>query len=313
MKRISILLLLLLTATELLAESLGERFGAYDKNYALAQWTEGDEWAIEAQYSFKYKLFNCDLLNRPTVLGCREDAKTDIDVYFKYTGIFDFYAGSRESGPVINRLSNPGIHVRWVYKDPLREINWYDIGIEHRSNGQTTDANDVDDNPASPTFGRYIADIEYDKENHKYFDTISRGANYISLSMGGLLNDNIDYVLSAKIYDSSEESQITWGRLAGRKVNYKDYDIININLKKEFCTGNGFDHIDKITFGVDYRVGLKGLSSDSIDIYMIAPWATESKGWELPIFVKAHYGPMERLSDYTNSINSLGFGFALSY
>ncbi|MCG7984072.1 MAG: hypothetical protein JAY90_15145 [Candidatus Thiodiazotropha lotti] len=300
MKSKIIIYLLVIYSSQTFANFASIRFEAHDTNYALGQWSENDEWALEAQYSFRYNFFSCDLFNRPAILGCKDENKTDIELFFKYTGKFDFYLDSRDSGPIINRLSNPALHLRWIYKDKNRSINMFDLGLEHRSNGQTVDADELDLNPNSPTYGQHIAEIEHQNNNHQYFDTISRGADYLSLTLGGVVWKNLEYELSTKLYFNSEESQVTWGKLAGNKTSFKDYDTINLKLTKELSK--------TLKTEIDYKVGLSGLATDSADIYLMYRWSSKTEGWNIPIFFKAHFGPMERLSDYTNSITSYGLG-----
>jgi hypothetical protein len=51
--------------------------------------------------------------------------------------------GTRTSGPVINRISNPAIHIfnRIPGKSLPLGIRYFDIGFEHRSDGQVTEIN----------------------------------------------------------------------------------------------------------------------------------------------------------------------------
>lgn len=292
------------------ASEFNNRFMPYDMNYALSQWTADDEWAAEVQYSFKYIFYNCILHNEKNVFGCQENAKSKAHLYLKYTGEFDFYAGSRDSGPVINRTSNIALQVRWDMQATAKYLKWYDIGIEHRSDGQVTDANLKDDDPASPSVGQYLTEIEYQKGNHEYFDTLSRGADYISLSFGGALSDSIKYSLKYKIYDNTEESNITWGELAGTDTDFADYDLMTFSIAKKISTGK--DGIRIITLAADYTAGRGGLDTDSIDVSLIIPLKSED-GWDIPLLIRAHAGPMDRLSDYTRSRDSIGVGLAFSF
>lgn len=309
MKKTVLAILMCSACGSAIAEGFSNRFEPLGMNYALPQWTDGDEWAMEVNYSFKYTLFNCELWAETPLLGCKSDDDVRFNFYFKYNGEFDFYADSRESGPVINRTSNPAFHLLFKLKD-RKNIEWFDIGIEHRSDGQVVDANDKDTDPGSPTFGQYLTQIAYQNDNHKYFDYLSRGANYLSLSVGGKFGNGGKFSLSGKVYDSSEESYITWGELAGEDVKFKDYDLIRLNVSKAFKLDSL--KFPVVTLGAEYTVGLEGFNTDSIDINLITPWRSTS-GWEIPILIRAHFGPMDRLSDYTQERNSIGVGVAFSY
>ena len=87
-----------------------ERFKSYEPNYGIWRFIEGDEDddALTAHYSFRY-----DFRGGPGV-----------NLYLAYTGEFDFYMGTRESAPVINRLNNPAIHLR-SSKD--RKFDWKNL------------------------------------------------------------------------------------------------------------------------------------------------------------------------------------------
>lgn len=306
---ICILLLLLANKTALSA-SFDERFEPLGLNYAIAQWTDEDDWAIEVNYAFKYTLFNCEDWVDAPLIGCKKDDDIRFNFYFKYIGEFDFYAGTRDSGPVINRTSNPAFHFLFKLKG-RKYVDWFDIGIEHRSNGQVTDADDIDTNPTSPTFGLHQTEIEDQNNNHEYFDTISRSADYLSISLGGSFGKNLNYSVSGKIYNSStEESNITWGKLAEKGVKFKDYDLLSLSINKKFMLTN--THIQHIILGAEYTIGLEAFNADSLDVNLIIPWQSSS-GWEIPLLVRAHIGPMDRLSNYAKEINSIGIGLVFTY
>jgi len=151
------------------SNEFGDRFFPYETNYAIPQFTNGDDRAFEVQCSFKYILFDCEKSQLIPPIKCSTADGKGLNVYFSFTGEFDFYLGSRESGPVVNRTSNPAFHMRWdiLEKKGSDYIEWYDIGIEHRSDGQVVSADLKDSNPASPTFGQYLTEIELQNGNHE--------------------------------------------------------------------------------------------------------------------------------------------------
>ena len=311
--RIAAVCLLALPSLHVHAAGFSERFEPLNANSFIAQSTQGDEAALEVSYSFKYSLYRCDFWDaEEDLLGCSDKPFFGkASAYLKYNGEFDFYAGSRASGPVINRLSNPGFHLQFDLTDKTW-IDEIDFGVEHRSNGQVTSANEVDQNPASPTFGRTITDIEFERGNHKYFDTISRGADYLSLTARGETREaTTGYSFSAKYYFGDEESNITWGEQAGSDLTFKDYDLWQLGLWREFSFAPVLK-LNKIRVGAEYTLGEGGLATDSIDVTAVLPFKPEI-GWELPVLIKAHFGPMDRLSDYTRSRRSFGVGLAFSY
>ncbi len=287
-----------------------ERFQPYQMNYMIWQFTSGDDAALEVQYSLKYDLFRK-----------QQREKRFYNAYLSYTGKFDFYMFTRDSSPVINRTSNPALHYRYSVNIDSGNLCWLDFGVEHRSNGQVTDAQARDLNPNSPTYGKYLAEIEYEKGNHEYFDGISRDSNYVSLTPGwkrtalsredSLLEYNRDELeIQIKAY-FSQDAKITWGPYAGTQTQFSDYDIVNVHYVHTVQLRGSV--LKDITAGFDYVIGAKGFATDSIDIYFVVPVYLKDGAWKLPFMVKSHFGPMDRLSNYTQSMRSIGFGFALNY
>lgn len=303
------------------------RFSDYQPNYIIYQDTEGDDRSLEGHYSFKY------LFTRPhcmplSMLEKRKDLEPEIDclknydtrweLFFTYTGEFDFYLGTRDSGPVINRINNPALHYRKYFGDTLSfdnfTLRWVNVGLEHRSNGQVVEADELITDENSPDDGRYRAQVEYENGNYEYFDAISRGANYLSIeskfNIGADHSDKenckscITAWLSAKLY-LTEDSSVYWGEYANRDVKISDFDRVKLILADRFNTS--YKHIPKIEFGVEWTVGDKFLSTDSLDINLFFPWILNNN-LTIPLYVRAHIGPMNTLSDYTREQNSIGIG-----
>ena len=70
----------------------------------------------------------------------REDKKwSETGVSFVYIGIYDFYHGTRSSGPVVSRKQNPLIYffTQHKYQDHILKLK---LGFGHESNGQFIDS-----------------------------------------------------------------------------------------------------------------------------------------------------------------------------
>lgn len=288
-----------------------KRFKPHDMNYIIYQSTERDDSAIEVQYSGKFLLYNCEFVDENRFLGCRKNADTKVNVSFTYTGKFDFYVGSRESGPVINRTSNPAGHVTVDYDLTNGMPKWFDFSYQHRSNGQSVDSKDRVTDATSPFFGQYISAVEYNRGNHEYFDRLSTSADYFELVHGWQFSNTGKLEVGGKIYLPTQESTITWGRYAGTGTNFKDFDLLRVKASDTFFVR--CQHLPTTTIGLEYRLGENGFSGHSIDFFLLFPFLSETTGWNIPFMVKAHLGPMERLSDYSASTTSVGAGFALTY
>lgn len=304
------------TAKDHELKSLLTRFMPYDRSYAIWQWTESDDQAMEVQYSLKYILYDCRGDGDEHLFGCCNDDASKLNLFFSYTGQFDFYVGTRGSGPVINRLSNPALHLSY---DKLKEksenpdqTKWsVDLSVEHRSNGQVVDPREVDSDPASPSFGKYKTQIEYENHNREYFDRISRGSNYFKLAwLHNLPETEADIELSGKAYFTNE-SAVTWGKYASSNVKFSDFDLFQIKLRDQVFTS--YSHIPTTIVALEYTIGEKGFATDSLDVFLTFPFFSHRNGWSLPFFVKAHTGPMERLSDYSRPTRSIGVGLSFLY
>lgn len=263
-----------------------DRFDRFEDNFAILnymhnnRWAGADEGALRAHYSFKYRVTPDKCL--PTFFGRASE------VFLSYTGEFDFYLGTRDSGPVINRLSNPALHWHTIERDGSGSTFDFDVGLEHRSNGQVTEVT----TPA----GAERAQRAYDSKDRAFFDTISRGANYFSFTLQqrpafGVAD--LELRSRLKLY-LTKESRVTWGPLAGGGSSISRYDLLN--LRARYATRS------LGTFEVEYVLGTNGLAGDSVTV----GWFTANKAW--PVYLRAHTGPMNTLSNYTQRQDSIGIG-----
>jgi hypothetical protein len=307
------------------------RFSAYKPNYAIYQSSEDNDNSIEFRYSFRYSFtrphcmpggyFGDDESSTP-LLGCLKKYDKRVEAFFSYTGEFDFFLNSRHSSPVVNRVSNPAFNLRKYFGNDHSfdnyTIEWLNVAIEHRSNGQTTDANEKITDPASANYGRYKAQVEYEDGNQEYFDTISRSSNYISieskLDIGGMHRKSGDCEndfgcaeawISAKIYSHDEESGIYWGELADSDTRFSDYDRVKLIVSDTYYTH--YKYIPSIEGSIEWIIGDKFLDTDSLDIALTVPWVLKDY-FKIPLYLRAHFGPMGTLSNYTVDDNSIGIG-----
>lgn len=301
---------------------LGDRdlFAAHQNNYVLFRnwmhnngWAGADEGALRAQYSFKYSVSGCPRSTAQVRDGSASDQEYDWhvqgradyqddghEIFLAYTGQFDFYMSTRPSGPVINRLSNPGIHWRlprsWLWQDVARNTAVV-LSYEHRSDGQVFE-------PTEGT-GPEVAQRAYDGRDRWLFDTISRGSNYFGIHADGdtyWVDRRIDLSVNLKFY-TSQDSAITWGPLRDRGLRVSDYDRVWVNLGM-YADQWGY-------WELAWRIGDRGLAGDSFDL----GWqksGREASIVRLPLYIHAHFGPMNTLSNYTQRQNSLGIGLRFS-
>lgn len=302
------------------------RLRAHEPIYAIYQTTDDDERAFRLNYSFRYMLFQRDCLaayrearesdvrqlprKEPAdhraiaadALKCLDDYNRRDEIYLTYTGQFDFYWTTRPSGPVINRISNPGFHYRRHVNLPWGPltVSWLDAGVEHRSNGQTTDAKDAE--------GRLRAQAAYEANDHAYLDSISQDTNFFALETALKIGRLYEVQARLKAYFSNE-TNVTWGPHADTDVQMSDYDRARVIVTYRFDGG-------RRKLDAEWTVGDKGLKTDSFDLGLYFPAKLCPFRWricelEVPWYARAHFGPLHTLSDFTQRYSSFGFGVLL--
>ncbi len=265
---------------------LGDRalFRPYEDSYLLLHrmknngWAGDDERALRAHYSFHYVFIGN---------GRR-------DVSLSYTGEFDFYMGSRPSDPVVNRISNPALHVRWAASDfdfmkTALPTDHFDLGLEHESDGQTievTSAREVES-----------AQRAYSGHDRPYFDQVSRGSNFFSFA--AVLSEQatgwpVAIHARARAY-LGQNTAVTWGPLAGSGVRLSDYDRLCVRIGKQVGSMGSIE--------VRWTVGDSGFKTDSFGLGWQGP-----RHWPLPLYVRVNHGPLNTLSNYTQRQDSVGIG-----
>ena len=297
-----------------------DRFGRHEDSFVVWNhmrnngWADNDDGALRAHYSFKYSF--CGPILRRKGAPADSDPQTQdqpvicptggllsgVELFAAYTGEFDFYWGTRTSSPVINRLSAPGLFVRIPMKEmPARWFgdgwNEYDnleLGYEHRSNGQVVDV-------LSPS-GAAAAQAKYTEGNRPYFDTVSRDANYFSLTLDRrdpLGASKVDLRAKLRLY-TSQDSAVTWGPLANSGRRFSNYDRLELRASYRLAESS----TNRVE--VEWRVGDKGLATDSWTFGLLLNWG------EVPFYLRVHRGPMNTLSNYTQVQNSVGLGLLLA-
>lgn len=294
-----------------------QRLTAYEDSCAVWNqmrnngWTTKDEQALRARISFKYSFCGPQFrrptgqnrADQPTPEAARADSWcpssgkwAEAELYFGYTAEFDFYAGTRPSGPVIGRVNAPGLFMRMPVAvlfpgQGWKEADGLEIGVQHRSDGQATEV--------SSTRDAAIANEQYAAGNRPYFDTISRGANFVLIAFDKELprppvGEKLMLRAKLRLYFGEQDSAITWGPLANTGRRFSDYDRLQLHAWWRLNP--------QVQFNVDWRLGDRGLATDSWTL------GAEFKLATVPLYVRLHRGPMNTLSNYTQRQDSLGVG-----
>jgi hypothetical protein len=271
-------------------------FGGFEENFLVynamknGPWARADESAIRAHYSLKYVFW-------PYTPAPAHTRASDEEVkgFVSYTGEFDFYARTRPSSPVINRLSQPGLHVQVPLRrfsstaDPLDAV---ELSLEHRSNGQVVEIT----SPAEAA----QAEQAYASRDRGFFDTISRGSNFLGLALVqnrpfGL--DRLYLKVKARAY-LNQDSEITWGPLKGRGETIRRYDLLNLRLRYATDRFGAFE--------AKWTVGSGGVRTDAWTLGWIR--TRGDNPLFLPLYARLHLGPMNTLSNYAQRQDSFGIG-----
>ncbi len=307
-----------LTQPSQTGQSVGspDRFGSYEENFAIWQrmqnngWAANDASALRGHYSFKYTVCGPRLIRGDKIAPVRGTVDTgglslcpksgtlaNAELFLAYAGEFDFYLGTRPSGPVINRISTPGIFVRlpatWLVPN-AQDGDSVELGWQHRSDGQTTEIGSARD--------ARIANENYAAGNVPFFDTISRGANFFSIAVdrvGVFSQSALSLRAKLKLYAGTQDADVTWGPRAGLGSRFSDYDRL-------LLTGT-YSFSKQTLVELEWRLGDKGLATDSWTLNAQVLWA------DLPLYLRLHRGPMNTLSNYTQRQDSVGFGLRFAH
>jgi len=285
------------------------RLQAHKPNSIAWEFTDEDDNSLEANYSFRYLLTrpDCSVEIGGEQAKCLKDWPTRNEWFLSYTGKFDFYMGTRDSGPVVNRVSNPALHWRIHNPSLMKGIDWINIALEHRSNGQVTEF-DIKD-----ASGNYVAEQRWLAGDRAYIDSISRGANYFSFEMKNSFKSKTTkygYWLSAKAY-FTEDSLVTWGDKKGSDHRIWDYDVARFVFVGNKVKGEN-KKFKQFEYSFEYTLGAKGFATDSLEASIYFPYVYGKRTYFPINYLKIHVGPMSELSNYTEPQASIYLGLKLN-
>lgn len=246
------------------------RLEADDPNYIVLRESEDDDDGFRGKISLRYWF----------------SSATDRNLYFKFTTEFDWYPDSRDSGPVVGRTFNPGAIWRQATAiDGAPQVKWIEVGYEHRSNGQATEVTGT---------GATAAQEAYVNGNNRYFDSISRGSDYFVFGVRAELSARTALNAKAKVY-IDKDSAITWGPLANSDTTISDYDRYSLRY---LWNEKGLPSVD-----IEWTLGDRGLKTDSVNVGLGL-----FEIFDIPIYARLHFGPMNTLSNYTERQTMVGLG-----
>jgi outer membrane phospholipase A len=194
-----------------LASSAGNFFRAECRtdNPSFPRCLTGDEPSYFAviprvgdHYDTHHLEFNLSV--KTPLLGLQWDSGRNtrsLGLYFSYTGMYDFYAGTRYSSPVVSRKQNPGAFLKYAVERSHTETGFKSVrlGWFHESNGQDIDNPDL--------YQAKLNELELKNGELTEFDyltasdNLSRGWDYAQTTLKYTFADQIAFFNSNVITD----------------------------------------------------------------------------------------------------------------
>ena len=154
---------------------------------SFAQWGDNEIYAdynrslnttehFDASLGFRYLLLNATI---------PKENDWDYTVAIAYEGTFDFFAGTRESGPVVSTKNNPSIFAAFIRNPKYHKFTGAYLSLEHESNGQVSNSNE-DLRDVERSFRRDYrehANITDQEFREMALQTISRSNNFVALGL----------------------------------------------------------------------------------------------------------------------------------
>lgn len=210
--------------------------------------------------------------DRPSYLVIADDGETHVEfsisvkyplrkisrnkeIYFTYTGDYDFYLFTRESAPIVSRRQNPGLFLEHKFRgEETAGFQRYRLGWYHESNGQNVETKAAYDAVSNPD------------------DHISRGWDYLEFELKHKLSiQNNDLFLYAGVHYycdcqafgllPNREDRIFW-ETVDEQPDIRDYNGLKFILN--YITPNKKDR-----YSVMVRTGTNDLDALSNISYKV--------------------------------------------
>ncbi|OHU91840.1 MULTISPECIES: hypothetical protein [Pseudoalteromonas] len=307
-------------------ESFFKNIQPYEGTEIYVDYFRGNDLdgALDVQYSFKY-VFGRDM-------NFKKEGDFDWNAAFSFSGEFDFYLGTRNSGPVVGRRYNPGFQLAWGTAKRDNFIEWR-FSLEHESNGQTSDSlptllSLARDNKAQ--YAQKYPDIDNNYYLHMATETVSRSSDFVAV--GGVYRVNpydVDYndchsIFSCfdihlkfrKIWGDAED-MVFWDA-SKRHDRLEDYQGTDITFVSQFLLEDRILTLlgGQSTLSLRYRSGeIWGGdvgTNNTFDVSFTSHLHITHE-IQLPIIFSYHAGYLEELYKYSEKAHYLRVGFALNF
>ena len=252
----------------------------------------GNETAVSLDYSLRYDLNN--------------ETDDGLQIFAAYEGAFDFYAGTRESDPVVNRVSRPSLVVR--YSTGKSDTSkwwpvWSSVAVEHTSNGQATE-------PTKDNYRRCYGFEEGSEERLSCLDGLSRSYGiYFALEARWKTDWEFLKLFDLKLnglrfVPPNSNDQNVW---KDGKVERWDlmtgYDVFDLFFQGEI--------ISEISWGLRKKIG--GEWEPAVDFYLAYEGPFCGCDFARSVIFKYHFGPLARLSEYYRHDTTVSVGYGVFF
>lgn len=274
-------------------DKIGKHLDSFEPSYFMWVSDEDDSYA-RFKVSIKYPLSECKNVNDAAACD-----NVDGLWYFAYTGTYDFFVetsnSGRKSSPVVSRLQNPGLFYKWKFnKDNSNALKAASVGWFHESNGQQ------------------ISDPDIFKNTAYASDYVSRGWDYLG----------VDLKFKNKLFDSINDIHTYYLRLKyfcdcqalGAADREDDVSIFGItdNVKIEDYDGFRFlirNEISKsFNYALSVRTGTRNADAFSNLSYQ-AELTFDVGGWPISLMYFDGYG--KNISTYHMKSKYWGIGLKM--
>lgn len=294
-------LLLLLVNTSLQAADVKAvtnepgNFTHHRSNYVIwrTDSVTDDSNHLEFQFSTKYLMSN-------NPFGFE-----DLEFYLAYTGKFDFFFNSRDSSPVINRLSNPEFILRMNDARYTRG-GYYQLVLGHESNGQAINSQQAYDSYTEP----YVQDF------------VSRGWDYLAFegvwNVGSPPRDTlcresfkctrVNLTARSFMEDGVFQGEIedTLFKNSNAEQGIEKYDGLRLSAHWEGIVDNS-KTFSEAGVSLSYKTGI-GKPFHHGSVVLEARASVKILNGTYPLYLRYHNGYLEEISDYTERTDYLAFG-----
>ncbi|NRB63194.1 MAG: hypothetical protein HRU40_09260 [Saprospiraceae bacterium] len=290
---------------------------AHEENTLFFDYIRGDKQDkhLDAKLSLRYP-FTHKRFNNGDLLG----------VYFSFTQEFDFYAGTRDSGPVVSRRFNPSyLQVMYGFKDKKDGLIELRFSWEHESNGQSVDDINTLLAQRNENYNKYKDEKDFTEEDAFKMATeeLSRGYDFISLGFyyrhifGDALAECstiiecINFEAKFRQHTTNIEDEIFWMTNNTSALNHFQGSKITASTQWQ----DNSENKENRKFSISYRTGElfsnKAGKNNTIDLTYTHEVVIDETA--IPLSLSYHNGYLEELYKYQEKSVYWSLGFNLVF